>query len=113
MQFKIVYLDDEADLCDLFKLAFESDQVIIKTFTEAEEAINEIQNHPPNLIFLDYRLPKTTGDAVALRLDPVIPIALITGDLTVLPKASFIKIFKKPFKYKEMQDFIASFVARS
>ena len=113
MPFKIAYIDDEAELCDLFKQAFESEQIIIKTYTQAEEAINEIQKSPPDLIFLDYRLPNTTGDAVALRLGFAIPIVLVTGDLTVLPKASFMKIFKKPFKYQEMQDFIASFVARS
>ncbi len=110
MPFKIVYLDDETDLCSLFKMAFESERVIIKTFTEADEAISEIMKNPPDLIFLDYRLPNTTGDAVAIRLGAGIPIVLVTGDLNVSPKAPFTKIFKKPFKYEEMQDFISSFI---
>ena len=112
MALNIVYLDDEADLCNLFQEAFESSAVRIKAFTDPEDAILDIEMNPPDLIFLDYRLPNTTGDIIAMRLGSSIPLVLITGDLNVSPKASFVKIFKKPYKYQEMQSFISGFLTK-
>lgn len=112
MPFKIVFLDDEVDLCTLFKLAFETEEVSIKTFSDADEAIHEVKNNPPDLIFLDYRLVGTTGDVVAQRLGSSIPLVLVTGELNVSPQTSFVKIIKKPYKYKEMQDYLQTFLQK-
>jgi DNA-binding response OmpR family regulator len=60
----------------------------------------------PDLLILDYRLPNITGDIVAQSVDPNIPKLLITGDLEVIPKAHFLRIFRKPYNITELQDFI-------
>lgn len=109
MPLKIIYLDDEADLCTLFQLAFESDQVVIQTFINPPDAILEANKGNCDLIILDYRLPHTNGDLVAMQMDPKIPKILITGDLNVVPETSFLRIFYKPFKVQEIEDFLQSF----
>ena len=106
MPLNIVYIDDEADLCKLFKQSFESDQVQVRAFVNPEEAILEVAKYPADYVFLDYRLPNTNGDLVARKIDSKIPKILITGDLSVVPETHFIKIFHKPFRYQEMESFI-------
>lgn len=107
---KIVYLDDEADLCQMFKDNFSSSQVSIRTFTNDEEAMASIKDEPPSLIFLDFRLNNTTGEIVAGKISGTIPTVLITGDLNYEAKFAFHKVFKKPYKFKEMKDLINSFL---
>jgi len=109
MLFRIFYLDDEPDLCEMFKDIYESDWVSILTFNKPEEAIREIQRNPPHLILLDYRLPETTGDKIAIRLQTSIPIALLSGDLILEPQYKFVKLFYKPFNLDEMKEFIESY----
>ncbi len=69
MPFKVIYLDDEPHLCEMFVDNFASGEVSVETFTDSEKAITAINASIPDLVFLDYRLPETTGEAVALRLN--------------------------------------------
>lgn len=110
MPLKIVYLDDEAVLLELFSEIFSSEEIVIKTFTEPEDAILEVQQNCPDLIFLDYRLPKTTGEEVARRMHVSVPKALITGDLTTSALPDFVKVFHKPYGVAEMKSFISHFM---
>ena len=98
MQLRVYYLDDEQTLCENFADDFGSKKVIITTFTDSQEAIQTIKVSPPDLLFLDYRMPGTTGDRVAEMIDPKIPKYLITGDLLVKTSYQFKKVFSKPYK---------------
>jgi DNA-binding response OmpR family regulator len=109
MPMNIVYLDDEVDLLEMFSDLIASPEIHVKTFTEPAKAIESIQSQPPDLIILDFRLPGTTGDEVALKLNPDIPKALITGDLNVTTKAKFDRVFAKPYSVIEMQAFVDSY----
>lgn len=110
MSLVVYYLDDEVDLLDVFSEIYSSDEIQITTFNQPEQAIAAINSAPPDLLLLDNRLPGTTGDMIAQKLDPNIPKALISGDLTLEPKASFVKVFSKPFNSKEMNDFLNFYV---
>ncbi|MCX6119666.1 MAG: response regulator [Proteobacteria bacterium] len=112
MKLKIIYLDDEPALCEMFADNFASSFVTILTFTDPEAAIKAINQSKPDLVFLDYRLPGTTGQDVATRLNPDLPKVLITGDLRVNDMNCFIKIFHKPFDFEEMEALIHSFLDR-
>lgn len=112
MPLKIVYLDDEPGLCEMFVDNFASQDVTVDTFTNPEAAVKAINESPPDLVFLDYRLPGTTGDEVAGCLSTFIPKVLITGDLTVISALSFVKVFHKPFDFTEMELFIQSYLDR-
>lgn len=109
MALNIVYLDDETELCTIFAEIFNSSDVNIITFSEHESAITHIQEHSTDLVFVDFRLNGTTGDQVALKLDPNIPKALVTGDLNVRTIYPFKRVFNKPFDINEVHDFIAHF----
>lgn len=112
MPLKIVYLDNEPQLCEMFVDNFASADVSVETFTDPEKAVAAINATIPDLVFLDYRLPQTTGEAVAHRLMADIPKVLVTGDLTVKGIKDFVKIFHKPFNFDEMEEFIRNSMDR-
>lgn len=104
MSRKVYYLDDEPVLCENFSDSFSNDDIIVTTFTDVATAIQKIIKDPPDLLFLDYRLPGTTGDEVALLLDPKIKKYLITGDINIQTKYHFLKVFTKPYKTNEIAE---------
>ena len=103
MPLKVLYLDDERDLCDIIASVFSSDEIKIVIFTEPSEAIEHARKDPPDLILLDYRIPGTSGDLVAQAMDPAIPKYLISGDLSVSANYKFEKILAKPPDFEEIQ----------
>lgn len=105
----IIYLDDEEDLCTLFSEMFSSDEVSVKTFINPEMAIQEVSKNPPDLIFLDFRLPKVTGDMVALKMNNSIPKVLISGDISPVTEYQFVKVFGKPWDVNEIENLILEF----
>ncbi len=102
----IYYLDDEIDLCEIFFEAFSNDAVEIKTFLLAEDFLNAYAQLKPDLIFLDFRLKKTTGEEVAKQLDSAIPIYLISGDQNSSHEFQFIKIISKPYQFADIREII-------
>ncbi|MCX6125725.1 MAG: response regulator [Proteobacteria bacterium] len=110
MPLKVYYLDDESDLCENFLDSFTSEDVEVATFTDPIKAVAHSQTNPPDLFFIDYRLPGTTGDQVARSLDGNIPMYLITGDITVNTEHQFKAVFKKPYKRAVVQAVIDSFL---
>jgi CheY-like chemotaxis protein len=109
MPLKIVYLDDEPDICIMFSDNFNSPNLIIHTFTDSDLAVNFIKLNPPDIVFLDYRMPNINGDQVAIRIDKDIPKVLITGDLEVVTESIFIKKFGKPFPWTEIEQLLEDF----
>jgi FixJ family two-component response regulator len=93
----VYYLDDEKDLLEMFADSFASPEVSVKIFIDPSALISECIQNPPDLLFLDYRMPTTNGDLVAQKLSPQIPKYLITGDLQVSTIYPFIDIMHKPF----------------
>lgn len=110
VKMRVVYLDDEPALVELFQDAFSSENIAVDVYTDPATAISAIKSNPPDLVFLDYRLPGTTGDIVADKIGRALPKVLITGDLTVTPKSNFIKIFYKPYMPSEMRKFLEEFM---
>ena len=109
MQFKIYYIDDETDLLEIFEDTFSSEDVCITTFDDPEIALNAIKQQPPHLMFVNYRLPFTNGVEFAKKVAKNIPVALITGDLSVEMETGFQKVFTKPYATEEVANFISSF----
>ncbi len=107
MTFRIYYLDDEPDLCENMAYALSSTEVTVETFLDAEFLISRCEEVKPDLVFIDYRLPGTTGDEVAQKLDPAIPKVLITGEFHVQTTYQFIVVLKKPVYKKELLALIA------
>ena len=110
MPLSIYYLDDEEALCENFVDHFASPDVRIRTFVDPKVAIDVIIRTPPHLLFIDHRLPGTTGDEVAQLLDPMLPKFLITGDITVKTEYPFLKVFPKPYAEEDIAEVLDSFV---
>ncbi len=106
MPIKILYLDDEPDICAIFLEIFESDDLIINTFTNAQEAIKAASKENYDLIFLDYRLSNTNGDSVAQAMPNEIPKYLLTGELNVTTNYNFKKVLLKPFNIPVIYEII-------
>jgi CheY-like chemotaxis protein len=99
---RVFYLDDEEELLNIFKETFESDKVLISTFSNPDEFIKEALKNPPHLAFLDYRLPSTSGLEVANQIPASIQRILITGDLNISGISGFQRILTKPFAIPEI-----------
>lgn len=113
MPHNIYYLDDEPDLLEMFVDLYSSDEICITIFSDPNEALAAVKKNPPDMIFLDYRLPNTTGDAVAQKIDPKIPKILITGDDSVKCETKFITTFQKPYRVESIRDFITLFFSQT
>jgi len=109
MPLNVYYLDDEAELCEIFADSFASNEVQVTTFTEASRLVDFVTGQPPDLLFLDYRLLGTTGDAVAQKLNPTYPVILVTGDLSVNSNFKFNRVISKPWIESEVFEIIRSF----
>lgn len=106
MQLKVIYIDDEPELAELFAEEFSTDQIDIKVFSTLSTIIEDIERISPDLIFIDYRLSGTTGDKIAKKIKKPVPIVLLTGELTVETTFKFEKIFYKPYNFNEINDFL-------
>lgn len=103
---KIIYLDDEIDLLDIFIELHANEFREIKVFNDYQKALFEIAQFPPDLLILDQRLPSTTGTEIAKKISNDIPKILITGDLSVESPDLFLRVFSKPYLIQEMEDFL-------
>ncbi len=110
--FKLMHLDDEMEIREVFSDLFSSEEITIVSLATREEAMALLAKDPPDLIFLDYRLPGTTGDQVAKDFQTQIPICLMTGDATVRTTYPFAAKFKKPWKTSEIQEYLTLSVAQ-
>ena len=107
MPLKVYILDDEPDICQVFKENFSTSDIGIQTFVDPKTLLEAIRTSPPDLIFLDYRLPNTTGDEVAKSIKILIPMALLTGDFEVNAITNFEKKFhKQPFPWDEIENYL-------
>jgi DNA-binding NtrC family response regulator len=106
MAFKVLYLDDEPVLCELFAELFSSAEVEVNVYTDARKAIDAARTSPPDIAVLDYRLEEMNGDRVAQLMPARIPKYLVTGDILVSPEYPFRGIFSKPGHLREIENLI-------
>jgi CheY-like chemotaxis protein len=110
MLLKVYYLDDEEALCENFVDYFTSPEVVVSTFTDPLVAIETIKKNPPDIFFVDYRMPGMSGDEVAKVLDPKLPKYLITGELDLKTEYKFDKVLSKPYDEADIAGLISSLI---
>ena len=106
MAISVVYVDDEAPLCDMVSAYFDGEGIDLHAFTDPEAAIAFVEQSPADIAFIDYRLSDVRGDEVAAAMLDTIPKVLITGDLLVKPTFEFDAVLAKPFDFIELQQLI-------
>lgn len=108
MKLKVIYIDDEPDLCDIFTDHFSTEEIEIKTYTDPKAAIERVIVDSPDLVFIDFRLPRTSGDKVAHAMKVNCPVYLISGELNIKTDFKFNGILTKPMSPAEVKAIIDS-----
>ena len=79
---QIVVIDDEKDICDLFKKVLTDEGYRVFTALEGESGIKTVRTNRPDVVLLDLKLPKMDGIEVLQeikKIDKNIVVILITG----------------------------------
>lgn len=58
---RILVVDDEENLCLLYKEELESEGYIVETVLDAEAAMRALDESPPDVIVMDIRMPHVDG----------------------------------------------------
>lgn len=58
---KILIVDDDERLIDLYKATLESQGYVVKTAKDGEDALSRIMEEKPDLVLLDIMMPKIQG----------------------------------------------------
>ena len=82
MTFKAILADDEQNLTDYLKQrlnTFWPELNIVATAANGAEALRLIDDHAPEIVFLDIKMPGLTGLEVAGRIDPKTHVVFVTA----------------------------------
>ena len=102
---KVLFLDDEVDLLEMFR-DYCDDIAEVRIFAKPQEALLSALSDPPEIAFLDYRLPTTTGVEVGQHFPPEARLYLLTGELDIECPTNFEKILIKPIRMSEIAELI-------
>ncbi|HEX6379498.1 MAG TPA: response regulator [Nitrososphaeraceae archaeon] len=119
---RIMIVDDESDILSVIKRGIESkNDFVVDTFSKADEAIENFQNHPPNyydLVITDIRMPKVNGFELYRRIketNPNMKIAFITAFeinkeefSKVIPSVNVTHFISKPVSISKLREKIKS-----
>ncbi len=108
MPLKVYYVDDEIELCELFCDLFSTSDIAIITFSDPLIAIQVIQENPPDLLFMDFRMPGLNGPEMAKKLDPKLKKYLISGENNLVTDYPFEAILGKPLNIKLIKEILES-----
>ena len=104
MERKILIVDDEAEIRNIFEQAFSQKGYVVRLSESAEEALEILKQENINVMFLDLRLPEMSGVELCKQVKKTNPMAIIyavTGhasiyDVVLCSNAGFDDYFTKP-----------------
>jgi diguanylate cyclase (GGDEF)-like protein len=109
---KLLIADDDAEVLELLKFTFESEDYTVITASDGEEAFDLIKDEHPDLVVLDVNMPKLSGFEVLekVRADSAIcltPIIMLTSFSKTKDRITGIKLgaddyIDKPFETVEL-----------
>lgn len=79
---RILVVDDEIHICELYKIELEDEGYSVTVVNSGSEALQVVDNNPPDLIVLDVQMPGMDGIETLEKLlgrDKGIPIILNTA----------------------------------
>lgn len=105
---KIIFVDDENELCEIFRESFSiKGEVEVLTFGDIESCKDYMSKNEVALMFIDYRMSRMNGVDFAKACDANVPKFLLTGELDPqVPEQLFKGIVFKPFEDEEIQSII-------
>ena len=109
MQYKILIVDDDANICELLRLYLEKDGFDTVVANDGEQAVEYASKYSPDLILLDIMLPKLDGWQVCreIRKTSETPIIMLTAKGETVDKILGLELgaddyVSKPFDTKEV-----------
>ncbi|QDV25349.1 sigma-54-dependent transcriptional regulator [Aureliella helgolandensis] len=103
---KLLVIDDEPLILDVFECAFSQPEYIVQTAQNAAEGLAAFRDNRPDVVLMDVQMPDCTGlEALAQlqRLDPKIPIVLMTGHGTAATAIEAMRIGAFEYLLKPLQ----------
>ena len=109
MQYKILIVDDDENICELLRLYLEKDGFDTVVAGDGEQAVEYAAKYSPDLILLDIMLPKLDGWQVCreIRKTSETPIIMLTAKGETFDKILGLELgaddyVSKPFDTKEV-----------
>ena len=109
---KILIVDDDPDILDILKLTLDGENYDVIQAANGEDALKLVQAKSPNLLILDYNMPRMNGKEVCQKVKKDLllqhlPIIILTGKGEVVDKVQGIDAgaddyIVKPFEPKEL-----------
>ena len=120
MQYKILIVDDDENICELLRLYLEKDGFDTVVANDGEQAVDYAAKYSPDLILLDIMLPKLDGWQVCreIRKFSEVPIIMLTAKGEVFDRVLGLELgaddyVVKPFDAKEVLARIKAVLRRS
>jgi len=93
MAIKILVVDDDPDIRDILKLTLSEENYEVLEAGDGEEALKIINSKSPDLVLLDYKIPKVNGRQVCMEVKKDLllrhlPIIMVTGKGDISDKVS-------------------------
>lgn len=111
-KFKILVVDDDQNFCALAKRILESMQYQVDIATGGEEAISKIHDFEPQVVLLDVKMPRLTGDELVKMIKawkPHIEVIMVTAvhnhllERDCMQNGAF-AYFTKPLKFDQLEE---------
>lgn len=109
MQYKILIVDDDENICELLNLYLKKDGFDTLIANDSKKAIEYAEKHSPDLILLDIMLPVLDGWQVCreIRKTSAVPIIMLTAKGETFDKILGLELgaddyITKPFDTKEV-----------
>jgi two-component system chemotaxis response regulator CheB len=103
---KIIVAEDSGVVQRLIKLAIQVDKSIevVASVTDGEQAVAETLKHKPDVVVMDYRMPKMNGGDALKKIMSQVPTSVIFVSSAVEMKAELLKLGAASFieKPKEL-----------
>jgi DNA-binding response OmpR family regulator len=84
---KIMIIDDDVDITNLFSIFLESNGYIVNAYTNPLEAFHNFRKNSHDLIVLDLKMPKMDGMALYHKIKEIdnnVIICFTTADITYI-----------------------------
>lgn len=112
---KIFFIDDNQNLCIIWKLLFERNGYDIEVFQDGEAALARAEaSSYPDIVITDYNLPGIDGVELLQQMqkhNPIVPI-ILTGDKEKLEASPNIPkdfiLLSKPIQFEKIKGIIES-----
>ena len=108
----VLVVDDESIIRQAMKMILRFDGHNTEVAASAEDALAAMQRKAFDIVFLDFHMPGTTGDAVAHTIktnDPKQPVVFVTGYLPKPRSADVDLVIDKPFSIGDIRGAISRF----